>query len=377
MNNPQTHNPQIKRYLYKKAAAKHIPIGGTFELTPRCNMNCRMCYIRMTKEKQESLGRERTAAEWIALGKTCRDMGMLFLLLTGGEPLLRPDFCEIYESLYRLGLVISINTNGTLLTPQIVEMLKAMPPEKVNVTLYGGSREAYERLCGYEDGYDRAVNGILMLKEAGVRVSVNNSYTGENVEELEKIAAFIKEHDLPARVTTYMFPPVRKGEGGEEVVPHRMSPEQAGRTWWQSEHYRLKEEVWEVTRARIIAGIPAEDKECVLDEKMRCMAGRSVFWVTWNWQFRGCGMLTYPTEHIEVENFPEAWQRLGVEIDRLRIPKACTGCKYRSACVVCGAVIQAEGQGNMEEAPEYVCRMTKEYVRLVKEEMLCCSGGAI
>ena len=205
-------HPQIKRYLYSKAAANHTPLAGTFELTPCCNMNCRMCYVRLSKQEQESMGRLRTAQEWISLGRECRDAGMLFLLITGGEPFLRPDFREIYENLYDMGLMLSINTNGTLLTKETVDWLMKRPPEKVNVTLYGGSRDTYEELCCYPEGYDQAVKGILMLKKAGIHVSINATHTGENAKDMEQIYTFVKKHKLPMRMTSYMFPPVRKKE---------------------------------------------------------------------------------------------------------------------------------------------------------------------
>ena len=108
--------PQLRRFLYQKAAKNKIPISGTFELTPRCNMNCRMCYIRMSEEEMRVRGREYTASEWIEMGKICREQGMLFLLLTGGEPFLRADFKEIYLELSKMGFVISINSNATMIT---------------------------------------------------------------------------------------------------------------------------------------------------------------------------------------------------------------------------------------------------------------------
>lgn len=137
---------------------------------------------------------------------------MLFLLLTGGEPFLRPDFREIYEGLCRMGLLITINTNGTMITGETIEWLKKMPPSKMNVTLYGGSAEAYGELCGYRDGYQRATEAILMLKEAGIHVSINVSFTEENAKEQDRIQAFIADMTSPARITSYMFPPVRKKE---------------------------------------------------------------------------------------------------------------------------------------------------------------------
>ena len=85
-------NVGIKERLQRKAAQAGVPISGTFELTPRCNLSCRMCYIRMTPEEMKPYGRESTAQEGISLGEQATQCGMRFLLLTGGEPMLRPEF---------------------------------------------------------------------------------------------------------------------------------------------------------------------------------------------------------------------------------------------------------------------------------------------
>lgn len=84
--------PPITEYLHAKAARQGIPLSGTFELTPLCNMNCRMCYVRMSREQQEAIRPLRTAAQWLELGRQAKEQGLLYLLLTGGEPFLRPGF---------------------------------------------------------------------------------------------------------------------------------------------------------------------------------------------------------------------------------------------------------------------------------------------
>ena len=103
----------IKRYLTQKCSKLGIPVSGIFELTPRCNLKCKMCYVRLTKEQMAPLGKELTADQWIELGRQCKDAGMAFLLITGGEPTIRKDFCEIYSALSQMGLSIVINTNAT------------------------------------------------------------------------------------------------------------------------------------------------------------------------------------------------------------------------------------------------------------------------
>ena len=70
--------PMLTEYLHRKASITKTPISGTFELSPLCNMDCKMCYIKMSKEKQESIARLRTNEEWLNLAKEARNEGMLF-----------------------------------------------------------------------------------------------------------------------------------------------------------------------------------------------------------------------------------------------------------------------------------------------------------
>ena len=107
-------------YLYQKASASGSPISGTFELTPLCNMNCRMCYVRLSKEEQTARGRLKSAEEWLNLAQRCKDAGMLFLLITGGEPFTHPEIRTIIEELHRMGFILTINTNGTMIDENTV-----------------------------------------------------------------------------------------------------------------------------------------------------------------------------------------------------------------------------------------------------------------
>lgn len=77
--------------------------------------------------------------------------------------------------------------------------------------------------------------------------------------------------------------------------------------------------------------------DCPVDEKMQCMAGRSVFWITWDFKLRGCGMMTEPSVKVEAENFTERWKEIGEKIGGFRLPGACSVCEYRKVCAVCGA----------------------------------------
>lgn len=77
-------------YLFAKSSRQGVPLSGTFELTARCNLDCRMCYIHKRANDRAAAARERTTAQWLDLAKECQDAGTLLLLLTGGEP-----FCDL------------------------------------------------------------------------------------------------------------------------------------------------------------------------------------------------------------------------------------------------------------------------------------------
>ncbi len=368
----KTGKAPIQRYLQDKAMRTRAPLFGTFELTPRCNMNCRMCYIRMSEEEMRARGREFSAAEWITMGRVCRDAGTLFLLLTGGEAFLRPDFREIYTALHEMGFLISVNSNATLIDETTVEWLRRVPPSRVNVTLYGGSNETYARLCRNPQGFDQATRGIRLLRQAGIPVVLNASFTRANVADMEAVFTFAHEQELVVRPSAYMFPPLRSAH--ENVTDDiRFSPEEAGEAMARLKACSLTPELFAKVRRQIRAGLPCEteeDDDCprTADECMGCMAGRCSFWMTWDGRMTPCGMMNEPVAHPFADGFAESWQAIVQGVEPIRLPSACGACRYRPYCRVCGAVALAEGQGDSTRRPDYMCRMTETYVRRLCEE---------
>ena len=78
--------PQIMKYLFSKAGKEKVPLSAAFEISPECNMNCKMCYVKMTTKEMEKVGRKRTVEEWLDIAKQAQKLGLLHILLTGGEP---------------------------------------------------------------------------------------------------------------------------------------------------------------------------------------------------------------------------------------------------------------------------------------------------
>ena len=356
----------MTNYLYTKASRNGMPLSGTFELTPCCNMACKMCYVRKTKEEQEKIAPLRTAKEWLELGKTAREQGMLYLLLTGGEPFLRPDFQEILSGLHRMGLLISINSNGTLIDEETVEWLKETPPVRINITLYGASDETYARLCGNPKGFTQTARAIRLLKEAGIQVKINCSVTPYNVDDLEGIYAFAREEGLLVQATSYMFPPLRRDTSmvGQN---DRFSPQEAA---YQSACILVldlgeDEFLRRVSRDESLAFPQEIEEDCrEIDgegDGIRCRAGKCSFWITWDGRMLPCGMFPEGNaQNVFQIGFEKAWEQVHEEALAIRLPAKCSGCTLRDQCKACAAMVMTES-GNFHTVPEYRCKMAKAH----------------
>lgn len=203
---PKYFEAPLTELLLQKACTERRPLSGTFELSPVCNFSCRMCYVRKTQKEVDSSPRPLlTLDQWLDIANQARKEGMLYLLLTGGEPLLWPDFWELYEKLIRMGFLISINTNGSLIDDAAIEKFRKLPPVRINITLYGASDKTYETLCRAKNVFSKVDHAITGLKKAGISVKLNCSLTPYNAGDLEAMLSYAQERSLLIEVNTDPF----------------------------------------------------------------------------------------------------------------------------------------------------------------------------
>ena len=363
--------PAATEYLYQKASAAGIPLSGTFELTPVCNMDCKMCYVRLSHRDQEKIAPLADAQRWLKLAQEAKSAGMLYLLLTGGEPFLHPQFREIMENLHKMGFLITINSNGTLIDESVVAWLKDCPPVRINISLYGASDETYARLCRNPRGFTQATKAIKLLKDAGISVKLNCSLTPENVADLEKIVDYAKTNNLIVQVATYMFPPMRKDASmvGQNA---RFSPEDAA-------YYMAYADYLTIGAERFCAQKEYPAPECAdeqcgkLGDGIRCRAGKCSFWITWQGKMLPCGMFPVENSPNVFENpFQSVWEQVKTDAAAIRLPAQCANCSAKDACHACAAMVVTES-GDFQKVPQYRCDMIRAYKTQrdrVKEEML-------
>lgn len=355
MNN----EPYLSTYLHAKGRRQGFPVAGNFEITARCNFNCPMCYVHQTPEQIRTSGkRELSADQWLELAKQARDMGMVFALLTGGEPLVREDFFEIFHGMKKMGLMVSVNSNGALLQGENLERILEDPPFRFNISLYGGSDETYRTMCGIP-AYTRVRENIRALRSAGVNVSLNLSITPYNCEDIERIYRDAVDMDVNVKASAYMYPPVRIN-GEKYGVGNRLSPEDAAKYSVRWDYLRFTPEEFAARAQNMNRCVGNPDDDCVAEtgEGIQCRAGSTSFWITWDGVMMPCGMMTTPaTRPLEV-GFPQAWEIVKNATAQIRLPAKCTSCTYHDICGVCPAVCYGE-TGAFDHVPQYVCEKTK------------------
>lgn len=358
--------------LFHRASQRKIPLSGTFEVSPMCNFDCKMCYVRLSKEQVESHSRKMlTLDQWKRLAGEAEKKGLLYLLITGGEPFLWPDFWELYEYVSRKGFVVSINSNGSMIDESAVERLKSCPPSRINITLYGATNETYERLCQTQNGFTKVDKAIQALKAAGIQVKLNCSLTPYNVCDLEKMIRYAEEQQVIIETNTYMFPPLRK-DPGSIGVNNRFTPEEAAQ--WQLKRYRLQygEEKYKTFAEGICKGLinpMGLDESCYdpVDGKVRCRAGSAAFWITWDGYMTPCGMMPDPKSDVVENGFEKSWEKVIADTEKICLSGVCSECKNKGICHSCAAMAMAE-TGEFGKIPTYLCRMMEAMKKIVEKK---------
>lgn len=361
----------LERKLIAKARINYIPINGSIELSPLCNMNCDMCYVRLSKKEMESRGRLRTWQEWLEIGKQMKDAGTVFLLLTGGEPLLFPGFKNLYLGLKELGMALTINTNATLLDEEWAVFFGKHRPRRINITLYGADEKVYQTLCHYHGGFEKTIKAIKLLLDNNVDVKLSSSLTKNNQNDMDQIIEIGKKLGLPVRIDTYMMPARR-----ERFLPYNEQSRVDPKTAAQKRIKLLKKEMGFTLFAQFVQKKIFEVEHIVPEEgpgKVRCLAGSCSFTINWQGELRPCVVLDSPSVSVFDYGFSNAWEEVRSVVAEIVTSSKCNCCKLRPICRTCFASALLE-EGSYEATPKYMCEYAKESLRLLylEKKVLIC-----
>ncbi len=196
--------------------AKVYPVQGCFELTARCNFNCRMCYVR-----SESARGELTAQQWLALAEQAIDAGTLKLTLTGGEPLARHDFSRLYSALTEMGFQIYLKTNLSLFSDEILALLEERPPWVIQGTLYGACESTYKKVCGVDGAFEKVLRGISEIQRLKIPLRLVSTVIRENSAELEDMYKLANSYGIKLAHTNLIMD-TKRNENHDSIVASRV-----------------------------------------------------------------------------------------------------------------------------------------------------------
>lgn len=352
------------KILQMKADAAHIPLGGALELLPLCNMDCKMCYVRKTKAQMDAEGRMLSCDEWLRIAQEGVKEGMLFLLLTGGEPLMYPEFKRLYVELQKMGLILSLNTNGTLIDEEWADFFDKYGCQRINITLYGKDDATYGELCRNPKGFTQVMNACRLLKERQLPFRLTCSVTPDNVEDLPELFAIAKQFEVPLSAATYMFPSVRRGI--DPCHQYRLTPEESASATLRRHHLEFPEDDMRVVARQELLRLQIPPQ--VKAPGFSCHAGHSGFWLNWKGEMLPCGMFEEPKISLLEHPYAECWRYIVETTHNMTFCEDCQTCEKQHLCHVCPAKCYTE-TGRIDGKPEYVCKATDAQIRLHLKEL--------
>lgn len=356
------------KLISQRALEKRLPLSGTFELLPYCNMQCKMCYIvhnRPVNWRESLLDVEF----WDSIFDRAIEQGMLYALITGGEPFLYPNFYDLMERISKKPVHLALNTNGTLLNEEKIQWLTTIAPGRLNISLYGGSNETYHRLCGNPKGFDQVTKAFSLLNQYEIPYRVHATITPDNYDDFDQIIAVCNEYHAPLQMVYYMFPPFRKDQG---LLPNmnRFDPKQAAHVALRILKHQNPNPVERRMQLEAHCACFTEPQRFGLygSREISCRGGYASFWIDWKGQASGCGVHT--AEHIDLTkiSFGEAWRKIVSSTENTLLSEKCQYCKYRCICPVCAAASYCK-TGQIDGTPEYLCEFSEYYAILLQEEL--------
>ncbi len=367
---------ELYSQLAMGAKEKKEFIAGSFELTSRCNLRCKMCYVSHSAYDKHAKDKELTTAQWIRLAEEARDTGLLFLTLTGGEVFLREDFKTLYEKFMNLGFLINIYTNGTLITPDIVNWLAAMPPSIVSVTLYGASRETYQKVTGLAGGYDKTISAIDNLLAKGIPTEIKTTVIQGNKKDFDQLYDFVQQRNKALGVVNYVSP---SREGSSDPCGNRLSPDEL--LQYEIHMTKRDQEAAKKTGRKSISKIEDAVSEVNpiknnFENHMKgsnfafeCMSGSCAGWVTWDGRLIPCGILDKPESNPLEIGFRRAWEDIKQKCLLIPVCKVCRECQYKSLCEKCPARLYRE-TGHYDQPAPYLCELAQKRIEYNKKSTL-------
>jgi radical SAM protein with 4Fe4S-binding SPASM domain len=342
---------------------EHFPYGGQLELTYRCNLDCVHCFCKGLEEKGKRLKvkgerlehRELSTKEWKKILDIIHREGCLWLTFSGGEPLMREDFLDIYSYAKSKGFLITIFTNGQALTSEILDYFSESPPHLIEITLNGITKDTYESITQIDGSFEKIMAVLAEIKKRGLRLILKSNCLKQNKDELGKLKQWTEDIlGRPSKKTFYYkYDPMiyPRLDGDKTPCKYRLSFEEL------QEAKRQDKDIWEEYQRGLHSDFPELKKD--KDFLYRCNSWMNQFFINPYGRLKFCEFSDKFSIDLKTIPFKEGFYNFPrVLNERFKTDSKCKDCRLRPICYHCPARAYLE-TGNEEAPVEYYCKLAK------------------
>ncbi len=364
---------QFSAALHQSQADRRVPLQVSIEVTRRCPLECLHCYNNLPMGDVEARRRELSKEEHFHVLDELVEMGCFWILYTGGEIFARKDFLEIYTYAKQKGFLITLFTNGTIMTEEIADYLAEWPPFAIEITLYGRTRETYEALTAVPGSYDRCLRGIRLLKERKLPLKLKTVATSINKHEVLAMRQFAQELGVEFKCDGQVNPRI---DCSQSPLATRLTPEEVVAL------DMTDPKVVEEYRKLAERDLHAPPNLSQVDTVYICGGGVNSFALNAYGEVGICVISQQETFGIRGSSVKAVWEESLLQLrnrKRSRVTK-CIQCRIQSLCAMCPANGELEN-GDKESPVDFLCEVAHLRAAVVGAEIPhhgdCefCAGG--
>ncbi len=334
--------------IHQEVNALRVPVNGTIEISNRCPLECVHCYNNLPMGDAVARKRELTTEEHFRILDELAELGCLWMLFTGGEIFARHDFLDIYRHAKSRGFLITLFTNGTLITERIADALAENPPFVIEITLYGRTKATYESLTGIPGSFEKCLRGIHLLLERKLPLKLKTVALTINKHEIKAMERFAEELGVEFKFDPMISPRI---DCSSSPLAVRLTPEDVV-TLDVDEPKRISE--WR----RLATQFPVMDPGAEMPELYDCGGGVNSFAIDPYGDLTICVLSHMDKYNVRDGSVKEGWEKFlrGVRAKKVTGRTKCTTCQLSSLCGSCAANNELEN-GNAESPVDFLCRV--------------------
>ena len=344
--------------VHETAAADGRIVNAQIELTYDCNLHCVHCYTDCYNQPA-LIRRELQYGEIVSIFDQLAALGCVWVCLTGGEIFVRRDFRAIYTSAKQHGFLITLFTNGTVITEAMADYLAEHPPFSIELSCHGGNHTTFDRITQVPGSFQQFLRGVRLLAERGLPIKIKTKAMTVNRDELHEIKALVESFGLPFRVNSVIYPrldgdltPTRYRLSPDDIVALETSPDEDAET------------------CRTTASAPPDDR------LYRCGCGTTSVHINAWGQLGACTWTGVPRADLRRRTVAEAVAEVFSRIHAARYEgqTPCRSCVVHAFCDKMPAAAVPEN-GDIEQPVEHFCRVAFKRARAIGSDARCPVGG--